>query len=123
MPRRIAHQFVAADLALAEHDRCHKVLHLEVLDKGVIGFEPTRRPRQSVALKSQLFPNFGPLFRVARNGRTHSGQNPVVRMPDTCSGETIVGFKVQIENWRMCILAAGMRKVNADMGLEGTLVG
>ena len=49
------HQFAAADLVLAERDRRHKVIHLEVLDKGVTGIEPTRRPQQSVALKSQLF--------------------------------------------------------------------
>src|SRR5271157_1059240 len=118
----MAHHLFAADLVLTERDRRHKVLHLEVFDKGVIGIESTRRPRQSVALKTQLFPNFGPLFRVAGNGRTHSGQNPVVRMPDACRGETIVGFKVQIENWRMSILAAGMRKVDADVRLEWPLV-
>ncbi len=89
----MAHQFAAADLVLAERDRRHKVLHLEVFDKGVIGIESTRRPQQSVALKSQLFPNFGPLFRVARDGCTHSGQNPVVRMPDACRDETIVGSR------------------------------
>ena len=51
----IVHQFAAADLVLSERDRRHKVIHLEVLDKGVTGIEPTRRPQQSVALKSQLF--------------------------------------------------------------------
>ena len=40
----IVHQFAAADLVLAERDRRHKVLHLEVFDKGVIGIESTRRP-------------------------------------------------------------------------------
>src|SRR5208283_996508 len=90
----IAHQFAATDLVLTERDRRHKVLHLEIFDKGVTGIEPTRRPQQSVALKSQLSPNCGPLFHVARNGRTHSGQNAVVRMPDTCRGETIVRLKV-----------------------------
>ena len=48
----MAHQLAAADLVLAERDRRHKVLHLEVFDKGVTGIESTRRPQQSVALKS-----------------------------------------------------------------------
>src|SRR5271165_3290813 len=35
----IPHQFGAADLLLAERNRCDKVLHLQVVDKGLTGIE------------------------------------------------------------------------------------
>ena len=43
-------------------------------------------------------------------------------MPDACRNEATVWLKVQIENRRMSILAAGMRKVNADVSFERTPV-
>src|SRR5450631_391030 len=41
----IPHQFGAADLLLAGRNRRDKVLHLQVVDKGVGRIESTRRPR------------------------------------------------------------------------------
>ena len=43
-------------------------------------------------------------------------------MPDSCCREAVFGFEVQVKHGRMGILAAGMMKMNADMGLEGALV-
>src|SRR5450755_3851088 len=57
-----------------------------------------------------------------RNSRPHSGQSLIVRMPDACRNEATVWLKVQIENRRMSILAAGMGKVNADVSFEKTPV-
>src|SRR6516162_3892581 len=88
--REIAHKFATADLLLGQRHGCDKVLHPEVVDKAVIWIKSARRTRQSVTLKRQPFPDFGPLLGVAYNRHSHFCQSMVVWMPDTCRGEAIV---------------------------------
>src|SRR5579863_9599670 len=88
----------------------------------MVWIKPTRWPRQPLALKCQLSTNPRPLLGFAHNGAAHLGQGPIVGMPDTCRGKAIVRLKVQVEHWRMGILAAGMREMNADVCLEWTFV-
>ena len=89
----------------------------------MVAIESARRSRQTVTFQLQFLADRCPPLRLPHNGRSNSGQGGIIWIPDSCSGEAIFGFEVQLKHGRVGILAASVMKMDADMRLEGTLVG
>jgi hypothetical protein len=118
----IPQKFLTAHLLFAKRYRCHKILHLEVIDEWMFAVESAGRFRQTATFQYQPFTDRSPLLRPPHDSRSYSGKGGIVWVPDSCSSEAICGFEVQVIHGCMGILAASMMKMNTDMCLEGTLI-
>ncbi len=121
--REIPHECRSADLLIAERNRRHEVLPLDVLDERVLRIVAAGRPGQAVPFQFQLMVHLRPTLPLLHDCRADFGQGAVVRVPHAPRREAILRLQMQVEDGRMRILAAAMRETDSDVSLEGTLVG